>query len=142
MNQVKTTVQFSDGGHAVVRASEPRNQIGDGTLALGWMEWTAIFFIAMLVCMMVFLTVQGIAKKFGKTIGIGSDDGGEMEKFKQYKETWNRVAKDCIARGKDCDLIEKKMDGVKPQPKKQEVKKSKSDEKDPVLPDNQEWGEW
>lgn len=136
MNQASTTI---------VRAVEPRNQIGDESLALGWMEWTAIFFVAILFCMMAFIAVQGIVRKFfAKPVETRGADGGTIERFRQYKETWNKVAKDCIEMGKDCDKLERSI-GISPC-KPKDAKKSKlngkRDEKDPVMPDNQEWGEW
>lgn len=131
MNQACTTI---------VRAVEPRGE----TVAVGCLEWTATVFGLGMFALMAYIAARGIVRRFSKAVEGDAADGGTIEKFKQYKETWNKVAKDCIAMGKDCDKLERSI-GISPC-KPKDAKKSKlngkRDEKDPVMPDNQEWGEW
>lgn len=114
-----------------------------------------------LLALMAWITAKGIVRKIRGKMVMGHYDDTQMEGFEDFRETWNDMAKKCIRVGEECAVLEKVISQEKrevtrdlnesvvkavskgkPKSKASKATKTKADEGDPCMPDNQEWGEW
>jgi len=133
-------------------------------LAMTWAEWSIVFFSVGVFLLMLYMILRGMYRKAQRAFYRCVEEES-LEWFRQYRDTWNRVAEECIEKRKECDELEERIekykdDDVKAEckprsveacPKHKSVQKPNkknnkrrviSDEGDPCMPDNQEWGEW
>lgn len=111
----------------------------------GTVAMVGVFISGIVFALMLAVIVKAMKRAWFKSMGFDMSKD-EMERFKEYREMWNTAAKACIGTQKSCDELEKVLGKTKDEPRKGGkrvvVKRAKSDESDPCMPDNEEWGEW
>lgn len=111
----------------------------------GTVSMVSVFMSGIVFALMLVVIVKALKRMWFKSMGLDMPKD-DMERFKEFHEMWNVAAKACIGTQKSCDELEKVLGKTKDEPRKGgkrvSVKRAKSDESDPCMPDNEEWGEW